>query len=141
MVPVLDDASLPHGHGRVLQDGLVNQFIDVLERVHFPRQFFQQFTGKSAQDLFNMGKHFQGAFKCNQVPWIGCLVTDAPDKPLQVINGIQVFTDFLPGNIIHVQFFHGCLTLYDFLLMDQGLLNVGAQQTGSHGCLGLVKHP
>ena len=85
-----------------------------------------------------MRKHLQGIAERDQIPGIGRLVADPPDETFQIIDGIQILTDFLSGNVIHIQFFHRLLAFQYLCFMYQRLFNAGTKQSGPHGRLRLV---
>ena len=59
--------------------------------------------------MFNVRQHLEGISKGYQISGIGRLIADASQKSLQIVDWIQILTDFFPGDIIHIQLFDGIL--------------------------------
>ena len=141
MVTVPNHISLPDRNGRLLLDGTVDQFIQILQPVHILLDLLKQRAFQFRQQCLQMRQHPQRRLESDQVPRICRLIADASDQTFQIINGTQVFPQLFPGNQPAVQLFHRRQTLLDLLPVDQRLFDTASQHPGPHGGPGLVQHP
>ena len=100
---------------------------DILQVVHMCVDVLQFLTGKPFQHHLDRRKHLQGVPECDEVPGIGRLVGDLAQQPLQIVDGVQVFPDFIPGDALAAEFLQGVQPLFHLSLVDQGLLQHAAQ--------------
>ena len=59
--------------------------------------------------------------KAIKSPGIGRLVAHLSQQTLQIVDGIQIFPDFIPGHRIAAEGLHGIQPFLHFIFMNQGL--------------------
>ena len=59
VVPVLYDASLFHGKGRIIADGIADQGAQVIQRVKCLKKRHKSRSGEFHEECLNVGQHFK----------------------------------------------------------------------------------
>ena len=141
IIAVPDNISLFHGNGRFVPDRAFQQAAQILQRIHILINLFQQIRLHFLKQIPDGRQHFQRSFKRSQIPRIGCPICNLRKQTFQIINRRQILPDFLSGNRLIFQFFHGIQPKYNFFFINQRLLYTFSQHPGPHSCFCLIQNP
>ena len=139
-IPRLDHAAFSYRKRRVFHNCLINQVMDVFQRVQFFIDFLQISAFASAKGSFQQGQIFNGIFQHRQFSGIGCLIYHTSHNTFKVKHGTENILDFFPQEQIVFQFFHGIQTFANFRCGKQRLFHPFSQSSGAHGCFGFIQH-
>ena len=141
VVPGPDDAPLPHGEGRLVEDASGDEVCQVRQPRELLPQAGQEHGGLVRQIVLQLRQAAQPGSQRHEIPCPGGAVDDAGDEPFQVRNLPQNLRQLFPFHGMVHQPAHGVQPPGDGHGVEQGPLQPAAELPPAHGGLGLVQHP
>ncbi len=130
-----------YGNRRLLHNSLVDPLIDVLQSIHLIQKLHEGRTFELREHHADRREHLYGISEGDQIPRVCGLIADACDQPLHIVDGMQVFPQFLAAHDTAVKLPDCIITLLNLRFADQRLLHVAAKEPCTHGGFCLVQHP
>ena len=87
-----------------------------------------------------MRKHCKGRSKTDKIPWIGRAKADPCKQSFKIVDGVQIFPQFIPCYGIIIKSRDCILSLNDLRFIDKGLLYECPEQSPAHGSLRPVQN-
>ena len=160
VVAGFDDSSLPDGQGRFFDDGAfqkIGKFTEIFDLLIEPGQaacrfvfcsFLRRFlrcrripANKGTEDSFDRDKHAKRVTQSDQISGVGGAIGNAGHETLEIIDGAQVFSHFIPVYALLAEGLYAVQPLLDLCPLGERLFQEAVQEAGAHCRTGLVKDP